>query len=167
MLPLIQRLHHGFPETTTISMQSSHFIVSEFPISEGFVEYHLEQKHLAIIWLKSDPKVKPKHQHLFVSKREGRPTNYGCVRRRPLAFAAVLIGGALCWFNGLYKSQKSKRGRSSESKWMRVLISEGHHQDSGDKAKSSSKERWEGGWRCWHFHVLLRAAQAVPKMSGK
>ena len=96
MLPLIQRLHHGFPQTTTISMQSSHFIVSEFPISEGFVEYHLEQKHLAIIWLKSDPKVKPKHQHLFVSKREGRPTNYGCVRRRPLAFAAVLIGGALC-----------------------------------------------------------------------
>ena len=42
------RLHHGFPQTTTIIMQSSHFIVSGFPISEGFLEYHLEQKHLAI-----------------------------------------------------------------------------------------------------------------------
>ena len=48
MLPLIQRLHHGFTQTTTITIQSSHFIVSGFPIYEGFVEDHLEQKHLAI-----------------------------------------------------------------------------------------------------------------------
>ena len=78
-------------------MQSSHFIVSGFPISEGVAEYHLEQKHLAINLAQIRPQSETKAPAFNCKQTSlGRPPIYSCVRRRPLAFAAVLIGGALC-----------------------------------------------------------------------
>ena len=58
-------------------MQSSHFIVSGFPISEGVAEYHLEQKHLAINLTQIRPK-RPKSETkapAFICKKPRRQTN--------------------------------------------------------------------------------------------